>query len=207
MIISRTGGGDFAPAREGVHVAICTRVIDLGTQTSTYKGEDKRAKKVLIGWELPDEPLIEINGEQLPPMIMGRYTASLHEKAQLFALLVSWRGRKFTDDELKAFDLKNVLGAPCYLQVIHSDDGKFANVKTLMPLPKGVAKPTATGPLIHLSLAPDEFDPKAYEALTPKMKAIIADAPEYLVATGRAPAQGAAGPVETAHDYDDEIPF
>lgn len=203
MIVSQTGGASIAPPAQGVHIAICTRVIDLGTQETTYKGKPKRSRKVLIGWELPDEPMIEVNGEMMPTIVQSRMTASLSEKAELYGLLVSWRGRKFTDQELKGFDLKNIIGAGCQLQLVHTDDGRFANVQGIMPLPKGLPKPVAKGMVVNLDLDPDRFEPRAFAALGDKLKEMIASTDEYKIATG-------AMRPETdsfAPDFDDEIPF
>jgi hypothetical protein len=66
---------------------------------------------------------------------------SLHEKANLRKFLESWRGRAFTKEELDGFDIFTVLGVVGQVQVIHNvgDDGQtYANVKAVMPLPKGM---------------------------------------------------------------------
>ncbi|MHA1379626.1 MAG: hypothetical protein ACTSRG_14730 [Candidatus Helarchaeota archaeon] len=47
---------------------------------------------------------------------------SLHAKATMRKFLESWRGKKFTKEELEGFDLQKILGKPCQLQIIHSDD-------------------------------------------------------------------------------------
>ena len=63
--------------------------------------------------------------------VRKRYTNSLHEKAALRKDLEMWRGRKFTQEELRGFDLEKLLGVPCQLQTVHktTDDGKtFCNV-------------------------------------------------------------------------------
>ena len=67
-----------------------------------------------------------------PFSVHKRYKLSLHEKASLRKDLEAWRGKKFTADELKGFDVTNVVGTACTMQVMLSEDGKFANVGTIM---------------------------------------------------------------------------
>lgn len=207
MIVS-SSGGDFKPVPEGAYIATCVRLIDLGTQITTFQGADKLQRKVLVAWEVPDE-IVEYDGEQRPALIMSRYTASLSDKANLRKHLEAWRGRRFTDDELKGFDLKNVLGKPCQIQVVHSPDGAYANVAAIMALPKGTSPPAIHHPLIHFSLDEGEFSEGIYDGLSDKLKAQIAGSPEYKARTGQAPTRPDERPREDfAHaDLDDEIPF
>lgn len=205
MIVS-SSGSDFKPIAEGSYVAVCVRVIDLGTQISSFKGADKLQRKVLIAWEVP-EVMVEFEGEERPALIQSRYTASLADKATLRKHLEAWRGRKFTEEELKGFDLKNVLGKACQIQVLHSDDGAYANVAAIMALPKGMTSPAPHHPLINFSLDEGEFSEGVYDSLTEKLRALIAQSPEYKERTGQT-VVNRNGPTESfSHDLDDEIPF
>lgn len=207
MIVSSTGG-DFKPIPEGTYVATCVRIIDIGTQITTFQGADKLQRKVLVAWEVPDE-MVEYEGEKRPALIMQRYTASLSDKATLRKHLEAWRGKRFTDDELKGFDLRNVLGKSCQIQVLHSENGAYANVAAIMAMPKGLASPTAHHPLIHFSLDEGEFSEGVYDGLSDKLKAQISNSPEYKARTGQIPDRPGERPREDfAHaDLDDEIPF
>lgn len=207
MMVS-SSGGDFKPLPEGTYIATCIRLIDLGTQVSTYKGVDKLQRKVLVVWEVP-EHLVEFDGEERPALIMQRYTASLSDKAILRAHLEAWRGRRFTPDELRGFDLKNVLGKPCQIQVLHSEDGAYANIAAIMACPKGLPPSAIHHPLVHFSLDEGEFSVGIYDGLSEKLQAQIANSPEYKARTGQAPAPLGDRPREDfAHaDLDDEIPF
>ena len=76
-----------------------------------------------------------------PFLIKRDYRASLHEKAGLRKDLEAWRGRPFTPTELLGFDLENVVGVPCTLNVIQkagSKGGIFSNIAGIMPLAKGM---------------------------------------------------------------------
>lgn len=113
----------FTPAPEGLHLATCCDVVDLGVRPTPFG--DKH--QVEIWWQL--ETRTPDTGDRFS--VRKRYTASLHEKAALTKDLVLWRGKPFTADERKGFDLEKLLGAACQLQVVHkvTDDGKtFANV-------------------------------------------------------------------------------
>ena len=47
----------FRPA--GAHVARCFRIVDLGTQETTFKGETKHQHQILVTWELPTNLMTE----------------------------------------------------------------------------------------------------------------------------------------------------
>lgn len=123
----------------GTHAARCIQVIDLGVQATPF-GD---VPKLRITWELPDEKAVfdEKKGEQ-PFVVSKEYTRSLYEKSNLYKDLVSWRGKEFTEDELRGFDVDKLLGAPCLLSVVHKTTEKnktFANVSSISKLPKGMA--------------------------------------------------------------------
>lgn len=140
LIAKDKGGGDFTPIPEDLYLAICYGIWDLGTQFS--EKWDKSIHKILIVWELPEvRSEFEKTGKNvsLPRAISKRYTLSLHKKADLRRDLESWRGKKFTEEELKGFDLKKLLGVPCQLQIIHNkmDDKLYANIAAIIKAPAG----------------------------------------------------------------------
>lgn len=131
-LVLTDGGKKFTPAPEGLHGAVCIDVIDLGMCKTVYGLKPK----INIRWEL--DSIDPENGA--PFQVSNRYTASLNDKANLRKQLEAWRGRKFTAQELKGFDLEVLVGVNCQLQVIHNTapDGKtYANVQTIVPAAKG----------------------------------------------------------------------
>lgn len=202
-------GTDFVPPPAGTHLAVCCRVIDLGTQMSNFQGESKLAHKVMISWELPDEKM----EDGRPYTISKRYTFSSHEKASLRRDLESWRGAKFQPEEIAKFDIKKLLGVPCLLGVLHnSTDGKtYANIASVMKPPKGTPAPAPTNSPIYLSLA--EFDQVVFDMLSDGLKDTIRKAPEYnkiKQANGNAHPEDNVDPGSYGArrpDLDDEIPF
>ena len=143
--VSESGGGsNFPMLAEGSYAAVCYMLVDIGLQRNEAYGNSSR--KVIIGWELADE-YVEVDGEKKPRVFSARYTASLNEKAILRRDLAAWRGRDFTEAELAEFNLRNIISAPCMIQIIHkkANNGKtYANLASIMALPKGMAAPKRT---------------------------------------------------------------
>lgn len=174
MSLTITGGSsDFEITPEGTYVGRCIKIIDLGTQTTTGQYGTKTQKKVMITWELLDDEVKMQDGR--PYAASQFYTASLHEKAQLRKDLEAWRGKKFTESELEGFNLTDVLGKYCMIQIIHSADGQYANVNALMRY-KG-EEPKGVNELVSFDLA--EPDMAIFDSLSEKMQAKIKNTPEW----------------------------
>ncbi len=149
LIATEKGGGDFKAVPQGTHMAICNMVVGLGTQDTPYGVKEQ----LYIRWELPQERLEwEKDGvKHVGPMSIGSfYTLSLNAKSNLRKDLEGWRGRAFTTDELAGFDVTNVLGKPCQLNVIHNENGK-AKVVGVSGWPKGVEVPAPENELVKYS--------------------------------------------------------
>lgn len=149
---SDTGGGkDFDPVPEGSHLAVCDMFVDFGLQDGGMYGAKH---KVYLRWQIPSLRMEwEKDGvkHEGPMSIGATYTLSLSEKSNLRPMLQSWRGRAFTPEELKKFDVTSVVGAPCMLTVFHDrkEDGRvFGKVGTVAKLPAGVPAPTLEGETI-----------------------------------------------------------
>ena len=139
-LIAKDKAGGFDPIPEDLHIAICYGIWDLGTQFS--ERWEKDVHKVVLTWELPNCRIqVEKEGGkvELPRAISKTYRLSLHKKSELRKDLESWRGKKFSDEELNGFDLKKVLGAPCQIQVLHNkiDDKVYSNISTIIKVPGG----------------------------------------------------------------------
>lgn len=182
MIVSEsTGGAAFTPCPAGSYLARCVRLIDLGTQTTDFQGETKTARKVLLAFEVLDDETRRDDGQ--PFVLAKRYTASLHEKSALRKDLASWRGRDFTPDELKGFDLAAVLGKDCFISVVDATKGDrtYSNLASIMKPPKGMKPPegTCNEPLLHWDMAAPSPAWSAYAQLHPKLAAQIETSPEF----------------------------
>lgn len=213
-------GQAFKRVPAGVHVARCISVIDLGTQDVTWEGTSKLQHKIQITWEVlgDDEngvPMtMEVDGHELPMTISKRYTLSLSNKARMRGDLEAWRGKAFTDEELRGFDVSKLLGAYCMLNVTETEsNGKtYANVSSITPLPRAIPKPAGVHPLVMFDL--DKPDMKVFEGFYDKLKEVIQQSQEWQARTVKMTGQPAApqtkkdAPTGTAFDdLDSDVPF
>jgi len=181
LIASRETEKEYELTPADTHVGTCYRIIDLGTQMTPWKdertGAQKRQHLVMISWELD-----ALMSDGKPFNIHRRYTLSLHEKSALCKDLEAWRGRPFTDKELESFDLTTILGTSCLIGVAHkaNEKGKvFANISSILRLPKGMTAPALVNPKLCLILKPNEFDYDAFAKLSDSMRDTIRLSPEY----------------------------
>lgn len=169
----------FENVPEGNHIAVCYRVIDLGTQRVEWQGQVKQQHKVLISWEIPDEKM----GDGRPFTIGQKFTWSMSEKANLRSTLESWRGKAFEEKDFgpQGFDIMNIIGVGCMLNVVHATkNGKtYANIASVAKLPKGVSAPGPTNPRNFVWLSKEEFIQGNFDNLTEGLKAQIQASPEY----------------------------
>lgn len=134
-LVKAPDGGDFEKIEPGNYQAVAIGEFDLGIQR-VFDNKDQQEKyvpQVRIVWEVNEK---DKRGNNF--IVTKTYRNSLHENANLRKDLVSWRGRDFTEDELRGFDLSNIIGANCFLNIIRSKDNKYSNVDTVSPIPKGI---------------------------------------------------------------------
>lgn len=193
---AKAGGTDFPKAPIGTHVARCYQVIDLGHQKIVWQGTEKWQPKIMLTWELFSDERME---DGRPFAISNRYTLSLSDKSNLAPMLEAWRGKPFTPQEREGFDIQNVLGAYCMLNVVHNkvEDKTYANVSAVMALPKGMAKPDPVNTNLYFNLDTDDV-----EVLPEWIQNIVKKSREYTGEPEQAqPKKG------TFDDLDDDIPF
>jgi hypothetical protein len=143
IYVSDSGGGNFTPHPTGLHQMVCCDVVDNGVVETAFGPK----KKVTVRWES-----VETNDRGQRMTVQKRYTASLNEKASLRHDLEAWRGRAFTADELRRFDLENLIGANAMVNVVHRQDnaGKtWANVASIAPLMKNLPKLTVSAEYVR----------------------------------------------------------
>lgn len=214
MALIATGSNkEFKPTPEGTHMAVCHRVIDLGTQRWDYQGEPQIGRKVLIGWELHGEsddgaPLTTDDGQPLGAS--KTYTLSLGKKANLRADLESWRGRAFNEQELAGFDITQLLGVPCMVTIKHTKKAEktYANVATVTRFPAALKdrKPTPANPLQTFDVTNPDF--RIYEVLPEWIRKQIDASVERSGGRQESTKQASANAGSAAlADMDDDIPF
>lgn len=209
VVTASSGGREFKIVPSGTHLARLYRIVDLGTQESQFQGgEVKIQRKVMFAWEIhgeddTGEPLVTEDGK--PMAIFKNYTLSWNEAATLRKDLQAWRGVPWTDAEAKRFELKNVLGQWCMLNVVHrpgQSDGKlFANVAGISPVPGFLKKqglPQGHNPLQIFSLGDPDWE--MFETFSKGLKAKIESSPEFRAA--KKPLAQMANDLDT-----DDVPF
>jgi hypothetical protein len=204
MIIS-DNSKEFKIAPAGLHMARLYSVIDLGHQATEWAGETKIMHKVVLTWELHGEddagaPLKTDDGK--PLIVSKRYTVSLGEQARLRQDVESWGNKTMTAEDRKKFDLRNLLDKFCMVNIKHSEDGKYANISGLSPIPSALrnAIPDGINPVVHFWLA--EFDQAKYDALPKYYREKITESSEW-----RGQKQREANEPKIVDDDLSEIPF
>lgn len=197
-VAKASSGTDFEIPDAGAVLGRCYMVADLGTQDTSFQGKPKKAHKVLLSWELA-QPM----EDGRPFSISSRYTLSLFDQAILRQHLESWRGKTFTDEELAGFDVKNVLGKYCFLSIVHNKEGEktYANVKGIMPVPKGMQKFEPVNKDVHFDIDTSDIN------IIPEWVQNVVKKSDEWKAKGAAPAAGARANGNKFDDMEDDIPF
>src|SRR6516164_8022450 len=107
----------LAPA--GTHSAVCSRIVDLGTQSTTYGPKPQ----ILISWELTDEAAVE----ERPFTVSRVYNLSVNRKSALRSDVEGWLGRTLAAADFGRFDLAELLGRTCTVSIRHDDRDGRAN--------------------------------------------------------------------------------
>lgn len=142
---------------EGNHIGILYRIINIGTIDTGFTNDDgspKKQAKVRVYFELPNEMReFEYDGEKktLPMSISREVTLSLYKSEKHTAILRTIAnaciGTALKDEEAERFDIEDLLGRACMIQVAHEQtkDGKtFAKAVGFGSIPKGMNVPKQT---------------------------------------------------------------
>ena len=148
------------PVEPGVYIAVCIGVIDLGEQYSekfkNYRNE------VQFVWELVGEA-VEVDGKQEPRKLSRTFGVATGKKSSLRSFLGGWNGVQYSDEQFQELDLFGQAGRACQLSVVLSETGEYANVDSVIPLPKGMPAPAVETALVLWNM--DEWTDAGFEAL------------------------------------------
>ena len=207
LTISGEGGGEALPKlQQGIYLGTCFRIVDMGTTERDYQGTKSKKTRVHITFEVA-EALDPNNNETLMPdgrpfVVSKTYTASLYEMAALRKDLQSWRGKSFTEEELKGFDITNLLGCTARIEVGHTaqtDTSPGGNPKILsLQRPDGGSQQVQTHnnqesfdldiycDFVRGNKTPDgQAMADIYETLPPWQKEDISSSYEFIAAAGQ----------------------
>lgn len=152
-LVIKEEAGHFDPAPPGLHSAVCCDVVDLGL----VDGKFGPKRKLKLIWQLKAR---NKQGERF--QARASYTQSLMDGSNLRRDLESWRGRAFTAEERKAFDVEKLIGVNCQLSLKHnvskSTGRTYAQVTAVLPAQKGE----------RLEVEGYEREPWASDEVTPR---------------------------------------
>jgi hypothetical protein len=157
-IIARQQDTSFVPAPVGTYAATCVDVEDLGMQPNHFK-PGEQVHNIRLCWQI---------AERMPdgrPYLASRlYRLSLHPQSALRQHIDTWNGA-LTPAQLQGFDVETLIGRSCLVSIIHNvkPDGRvFANVDTVLALPKGMAAPAPDGSYVRKCNRPLPSAPRSY---------------------------------------------
>lgn len=165
---------------------VCTlySMIDVGTQDTNFGPK----RQVKLAFEFPQHMRVFYEGDDpKPAAVFVTETLSMGDKANLRKKWVQpMINRVFQDDdEAAAFDIGTLLGKHFVVTIVHSADGKWANIMSIQPLDErnmvmfGLQQPTINRineiSFFHLSQG---FDSEAFGKLSNKMRNLLMTSPE-----------------------------
>ena len=205
VVTAQGGDNQYEPHPEGVFLARCVDVIDLGEKVESYlDGPKKLVPKLALVYVTGE--VKEFNGQPELHTLTKEFSATFGEKANLRKWATAWRGKSYKDSELvDGVDFGKMCGAFAQISVEHvtSRQGRvYANIASIGPVMKGVEKPSHLGAEYERpKYLSDKKGAYAVEAAAFK-KEIGADVPP---AVNRQPAKGFDAPPPP--EPEDELPF
>lgn len=149
VVLSVNGGdGQYEPHPEGVFLARCVDVIDLGEKVEAYLDNPKKlVPKIALVFVTGE--FKEFNGKPELHTLTKEFSATFGEKANLRRFAEQWRGRSYKAEELaNGVDFGKMQGVFAQISVEHkvSQQGRtFANIASIGPVMKGTPKPEHLG--------------------------------------------------------------
>lgn len=216
----------FPILEAGEHLGICYSIVDAGTREEQYMDNPPKLRKLIfVTWEIPALTL----DDGRPKATGKKYTASLNENSALYKDLVTWRGKPFTNEELKSFDVSKMIGAPANLHVEHYEDKngkKRAGLKAIFKPDVFKTTETINDPVIFdldvycefVSGSTDEATvamSETFDKIPEWLQEIIKDSIEYKAVADKMPVQDDSSPTASGglsdlvkeEDEDEKIPF
>lgn len=135
LVFEKQKNTTFIPAPEGMHLAVCADVQDLGLFPKVWEGKQilnddgtpTMIRECRIVWELAVK-----QKNDKPFTVANKYSFSLGKKANLVKMLTKWVGAPKV-----GFDLDSIIGVPCQILVVHNVDKDdpsvvYANIESVI---------------------------------------------------------------------------
>ena len=175
--------GDFEVVPSGNHLARVYSIVHIGTIAGEYMGTPQMTDMVRITFELPTVTKEFKEGEGEKPFSVSRdYTNSMSEKANLYALVEGMLGGFSNANENEVFNVLDLMGKSCLLNVIHktakASGNQYALIQGASPLPQGMEMPEAVNKEFILDFN-DNWSNEKFESLPDFIKDKIKGSNEY----------------------------
>lgn len=188
---------------EGVYDARVVRFIELGTQDG---GEYGDKFKVQMSFELVDEAAVfnEDKGEQ-NFLVHRKFNKSLHKRSDLGKAVREILGDDFPEEG--EIEMDSLTDMPCQVKIVHSEDGQYANVESVMAVKKGAKVSKSENEFVSLYLD-DNFDEDVFDSLHDGLREKIEASPEYqeLFPDNKPKRKGKAKDEEEEEEDEDDRP-
>lgn len=190
-LIAKGSESKFKAHDEGQYIGVCVDTIDLGQKVSDFPGETP--------YLVPVCALVYRTGEKNAELgtyidVAREFTVSMSDRSNLRKYLEQWRGKAYTEEQIKAgVPLHRLTGNAGLLTIAHRKSGKgrvYANITACVGVPKQM-----------LADVP-QYDDYQREAYWETKKKEYAEA----VAKFRGE-QGTPSEVDSAPAADDDLPF
>jgi len=124
------------PCPEGRHPLVCVDIFRVDPEEQTYDGVTKLYEKVMFVFQaFPDAATYGEDGSRdskgNPFQVERKFTWSLAPQSLLRPFLECWRGRDFTEEEAKHFDVSKCKGVSAWGTIIHNT--RFVNIQDIEP--------------------------------------------------------------------------
>lgn len=163
------GGKDFESVEAGIYGAVCTRVIDFGTQPG-FSPDDDPSHQILLGFELEK---FMADGRPFYTMMTAYAGLGKPDKpTKLCKFIEGMTGKR----PLPGFDEKTLLGMTCELVMGPNTKGKVTPQMAVKPRVPVELKPEK---LLHFSLEPDHYRPDAFDQLSKWERTKVTASPEW----------------------------
>lgn len=160
----------------GTHSAVCTGVVDVGTQTSLFEGKTTFGRKLVCLFDVIDQ----VDPKSGKPLgIAHMFSATMHPRARLRREVENWIGTFADQGAANDFDLSGLVGRQCQLIVKHTDNPVAPRVvvDTILPPLSNVITSLAVNDNVYFSL--DKPDLRVFEQLPGRIRNMIEASPEW----------------------------
>jgi len=166
------------------YAARIVAIVDLGTQTTSWKGEEKKAVQCKVIFELVDYSREWTNkeGETVEgnALLSKTYSQTMSKNGNFYKLVKAALGRKLTEDEENEFDPEELLNKPVWIDVTEEvgENGAYKKISDIMKVSKE-DKITAAENEPYAFWLDKDADWELFDKIPEWLQKIVMLSPEY----------------------------